>query len=132
MTVPEGCVECIELIKQQLVILKEKDRQISSLHTTQKGFEKQLQKSSLLMARAREAQMVQIAETARWKQHVMDLRSQLSSQALEIAAIVRDQQTLDAKHDVILSHFMDPAQNLMHMFNAVTNEYEAAELSEIV
>ena len=115
------------IVKRQAVTLAEKETEIQRLLNVQKGFERQLRKDAVLLDRARETYSVQCAETARWKQHVLDLKNQLSSQSQEIAAIVRDQQLLDATQQRILADTLnDPARDLLTFFTSVANEYEAS------
>jgi len=115
------------IVKRQAVTLAEKETEIQRLLNVQKGFERQLRKDATLLDRARETYSVQCAETARWKQHVLDLKNQLSSQSQEIAAIVRDQQLLDATQQRILADTLnDPARDLLTFFHSVGNEYEAS------
>ena len=115
------------IVKRQAVTLAEKETEIQRLLNVQKGFERQLRKDAVLLDRARETYSVQCAETARWKQHVLDLKNQLSSQSQEIAAIVRDQQLLDATQQRILADTLnDPSRDLLSLFTSVANEYEAS------
>jgi hypothetical protein len=116
------------LVKRQAVTLSEKETEIQRLLNMQRGFERQLRKDAILLDRARETYSVQCAETARWKQHVLDLKNQVSSQSREIAAIVRDQRLLDATQARILADAVyDPARDLMAMFQSVGNEYQASQ-----
>lgn len=115
------------IVKRQAVTLSEKETEIQRLLNMQRGFERQLRKDAILLDRARETYSVQCAETARWKQHVLDLKNQLSSQSQEIAAIVRDQQLLDATQQRILSDAMnDPTRDLLSLFHSAGSEYGAS------
>jgi SMC interacting uncharacterized protein involved in chromosome segregation len=115
------------MVKRQAALLAEKETEIQKLQNMQKGFERQLRKDALLLDRARETYSVQCAETARWKQHVLDLKNQVSSQSQEIAAIVRDQRLLDETQMRILADAAhDPACDLLTYFHSVGNEFEAS------
>jgi hypothetical protein len=116
------------LVKRQAAVLSEKETEIQRLLNMQRGFERQLRKDAILLDRARETYSVQCAETARWKQHVLDLKNQVSSQSREIAAIIRDQRLLDATQARILADAVyDPARDLMTMFQSAGNEYQASQ-----
>lgn len=115
------------MVKRQAALLTEKETEIQKLQNMQKGFERQLRKDAVLLDRARETYSVQCAETARWKQHVLDLKNQVSSQSREIAAIVRDQRLLDETQMRILADAArDPACDLLTYFHSVGNEFEAS------
>lgn len=115
------------LVKRQAALLAEKETEIQKLQNMQKGFERQLRKDAVLLDRARETYSVQCAETARWKQHVLDLKMQVSSQSQAIAAIVRDQRQLDEMQTrIIADSVIDPACNLLTFFHSVGNEFEAS------
>jgi hypothetical protein len=115
------------LVKRQAALLAEKATEIQDLQKMHVGFERQLRKSAHLLDRARETYSVQCAETARWKQHVLDLKMQVSSQSQEIAAIVRDQRQLDEMQTrIIADSVIDPARNLLTFFHSAGNEFEAS------
>jgi SMC interacting uncharacterized protein involved in chromosome segregation len=115
------------VVKRQAVHIDEKDARIKSLENVQANFERQIRKAAVQLDKSRQAYSIQCDETSRWKQHVLDLKSQISSQSREMASIIEDQRRLDQMQEVInRSIAVDPTENLMSLFNAVSNEYEAS------
>ena len=117
---------------RQAVLLVEKSKRITSLESVQLSLERQLRKANLQIEKSKDAYSRMCAESSKWKQQVKDLK-------VERAAIHKGVQGLckDARlaHNLSLQNMqavldrsitIDPSHNLMNLFNAVANEYEAS------